>query len=421
MDNLPGKAHPISGAIILSKKTLIIIDCSQTSIKFPCYYPCQIWGGPPQNVDILGRALISRGCDVRVLTTNIFDEKRKLSKLSYEAEWNGVPVTYLNTHWLGKQPNSTGFIIAPDLWHYRNLIPSADLLHIHGYRHFLFTGTILLARLYKIPYILHARGVMAQAYGRTYLKVIYDSTIGRFLAKGASAAIALSDKEIKEYLHLGVDRTRIFKIMNPIDASVCSQLPDRNDFRRRYNIHATTKMILFLSRLHERKGLGLLIEAFASLEDVNSRLVIVGPDAGYKKRAEELVVKNHLDERVIFTGPLTGCDKYAAFRAADVYVLPTQGGEGFPTTIGEAIYAGVPIIVTDRTEAAKLIDGTVGLSVPYDAQSLANAITKIISFPASIPDYKANSQRLLREQFDLDSIINQTMNVYEFVAIHTKR
>ncbi len=227
------------------------------------FYPCQIWGGPPQNTLILSKGLQTRGHKVEVLTTNILDYHTRMSSRSFRDKWEGVPVTYLKAYWWGKRANSVGFILAPDLWRYRHLIREADVIHIHGYRHFLFVGIFLLAQSYGVPYIVQARGTLTGRFGRTGLKKIFDQSLGRFILSRAAGVVALSKAEMEEYAAQGVSRARIVKILNPLDPSVCPNLPDGQAFRRRYGLKPNEKAVLYLARLHERKGLGLLIRAVA--------------------------------------------------------------------------------------------------------------------------------------------------------------
>ena len=86
------------------------------------FYPCKIWGGPPQNTYLLSKALINLGHNVEILTTNILDHNTRMSQKSFRGEWDDIPVTYMNAYWLGKRPNSVGFIITPDIFHFRSMI-----------------------------------------------------------------------------------------------------------------------------------------------------------------------------------------------------------------------------------------------------------------------------------------------------------
>lgn len=384
------------------------------------FFPCKIWGGPPKNVLTLSKGLQARGHDVRVLTNNILDHKKRIRDNSFTGEWDGISVTYLKAYWWGKRANSLGFIVAPDLWRYRYLIKNADIIHIHGYRHFLFLGTSLLASLYGKPIVFQPRGSLTGQFGRTWLKRSFDCTIGRRILQSVAGIVSLSQEEELDAQKLGVSQSKITRILNPIDTEECPQLPNKQIFRQKWNIGSKDRVVLFLSRLHEKKGLDLLVEAFAKIKRRDIYLCIVGPDDGFLAKAQRLVAINDLGPRVIFTGPLYGLEKYEAYRAADIYVLPTRGSEGLPTTLIEACYAGIPVIVTKTTEAATIFAGKAGLAVDFNVDALEKAIITMLFDSASLKVYSEQTQSVLEKHFSLASALDRYEEFYAQVLSFPK-
>lgn len=376
------------------------------------FYPCQIWGGPPQNTLIISKALQARGHEVRILTTNILDYSSRMKPYSFQDNWEGLPVTYLNAYWWGRQPNSTGFIVTPDFWRYHHLIRWADIVHIQGYRYFLFLTSSLLAQCFKTPFVIQARGTLTTDFGRSRFKKVYDQSLGRFVFSKASGAIALTDDEIDRYQYLGVPKRSIKKLPNPLDISVCSVLPSGEIFRRKHEIKPNEKIVLFLSRLHERKGLALLINAVAELRDASIRLCIVGPDNGFRDTAEALVDKVGIRANTIFTGPLYEQEKFEAYRAADVYVLPSKGGEGLPTTVVEACYAGCPVILTKSIELSQLVEDEVGLAIDYDVIQLKQALKQVLNSPELQQKFRNNMKDFLNKHFKLETVSDNLEKFY---------
>jgi glycosyltransferase involved in cell wall biosynthesis len=110
------------------------------------------------------------------------------------------------------------------------------------------------------------------------------------------------------------------------------------------------RYLLFLSRLDEKKGCRLLIEAFAQLAKQNRELLLVmaGPDSsGLKSDLERLAASRRISDRVIWTGMITGAVKWGAFRAADAFVL-TSHSENFGIVVAEALACGTPVLVSKR-------------------------------------------------------------------------
>jgi glycosyltransferase involved in cell wall biosynthesis len=380
------------------------------------FYPCKIWGGPPQNTLVLSRGLQRRGHEVHILTSNILDYEHRIKANSFTGDWQGLPVTYLKTHWRGRRADSLGFIWSPDLLRYHHLVRWADVVHIQDYRYFLGIGSALMAQVSGKPYLVQPRGSLPSQMGRSRLKRVFDQSLGALILRRAASTVALSDTEVEQLRGRGVRQTRIAQIFNPLDPELCSVLPERDEFRRQHRIGDDERVILFLSRLHPKKGLDLLLEAVAQLPLDNWRLCVVGPDDGFEAAARQMAANLGVSERVMFVGPLYDRDKFAAYRAADVYVLPSRGQEGLPTTLVEAAYAGVPSVVTRTVEIARLIDGVAGLAVDYDRDQLAGAIHKLLSNSALHDTLRNGTQRLLREHFDLETALNKFESVYRTVV-----
>ena len=200
---------------------------------------------------------------------------------------------------------------------------------------------------------------------------------------------------------------------NPLDFSPAFDSVSAAEFRTRFGIGEHEKLVLFLSRIHEKKGLDLLIKAVALLKRDDIRLCIVGPDDGYQAIAQQLVNTLGLQNNTIWAGPLYDADKFAAYRAANVYVLPTRGVEGLPNTVIESLWAGTPAIVTRTTEIAELIDNVAGMAVDFDATQLATAISDLVDNQALAARYAQNAQQLVKEKFEKDAILDQIEAFYE--------
>ena len=161
-----------------------------------------------------------------------------------------------------------------------------------------------------------------------------------------------------------------------------SSWPERGSFRKRLGIADDARIILFLGRLSEKKSPDMLLEAFASLsKDTESKtlhLVFAGPDeGGMKAQLAQMSARLGVTPQVQFAGAIFGEEKWAAYRDADIFVLPSQN-ENFGNTAAEALAAGTPVIVTEQCGIAPLLADVAGLVVPYDAGALSRAIRGVI-------------------------------------------
>jgi glycosyltransferase involved in cell wall biosynthesis len=258
-----------------------------------------------------------------------------------------------------------------------------DLGHIFGLYDLLGPAVAAACVKRKIPYVLEPIGMFVPIVRNLRLKRIYHALFGRRLFEQASAIIATSEQEVEELARGGVARERIVLRRNGVEAP--ESWPERGGFRHGLGITKEEKLILFLGRLSKKKSPDLLLEAFALLskqtEGKRMRLVFAGPDeGGMKVRLTQRAEALELISQVRFAGPIFGEAKWAAYRDADVFVLPSQN-ENFGNTAAESAAAGTPVVVTEQCGIAPLLADVAGLVVPHEAGALAAAIKSVICDP----------------------------------------
>ena len=121
-------------------------------------------------------------------------------------------------------------------------------------------------------------------------------------------------------------------------------------FRAKFPELTGKRLLLFLGRIHEKKGCDLLLQAFAKvgMREPNLHLVVAGPDDGpYALELKEMARRLGVADRVTWTGMLTGDLKWGAFRTAEVFVLPSHQ-ENFGIAVAEALAAGVPVLISNK-------------------------------------------------------------------------
>lgn len=142
------------------------------------------------------------------------------------------------------------------------------------------------------------------------------------------------------------------------------------------------RTLLFLSRIHPVKGLDLLLRAWQRLQHryTHWRLHVVGPDnEGYLASMKALAADLDL-KRVRFRGPLFGADKYHAYSAADVYVLPSWS-ENFAYTVAESLACGTPVVTTRQTPWRMLDEARCGWWIDTGVEPLVACLDEVMSTP----------------------------------------
>src|SRR5437016_649728 len=209
---------------------------------------------------------------------------------------------------------------------------------------------------------------------------MYHAVWGRRLLEGASAVIATSDQEAEELVTGGLSPARVVERRNGVEGPASG--PERGLFRRAHGVSPEEKLILFLGRLSAKKSPDLLLRAFAELlgrtSEIPMTLVFAGPDeSGVEAELGQMARQLGVRSKVQFAGPLFGATKWAAYRDADVFVLPSRN-ENFGNTAAEAVAAGTPVIVTEQCGIAPLLADEAGLVVRYDRAALSNALARVL-------------------------------------------
>jgi glycosyltransferase involved in cell wall biosynthesis len=254
------------------------------------------------------------------------------------------------------------------------------MVHIFGLYDLLGPAVAAACRARGVRYVLEPIGMFLPIVRNLWLKHIYHWLWGRTLLEGASAVIATSRQEIEELVSGGVSRTKVVLRRNGVE--VPTAWPERGTFRGANGIPAESKLILFLGRLSAKKSPELLLQAMASLPaqiaGKQVMLAFAGPDeGGMQARLEEMVTRLGIQARVRFAGAIFGTKKWAAYRDADVFVLPSQN-ENFGNTAAEAVAAGTPVVVSEQCGIAPLVAEEAGLSVRHDCAALAQALRRVL-------------------------------------------
>ena len=353
------------------------------------YYPFLDKGGPTVKVRALARGMAAAGHQVTVLSADQgFDiaTRKTVDALptpwGFEAREDGVEAVYLRTRArhraLTWNPGVAAFC--------RARLASFDLIHIYGLYDLIGPQVAKACRRLVRPYVVEPMGMFRPIVRNIRMKRIYHGVLGRIMIRGASRLIATAEQERQELLDGGIPGHKIVVRRNGID--VPAEFPPPGRFRNQWDISSDVKLVLFLGRLVSKKSPDMMLEAFARWQRHNngsqpSLLVMAGPDEGdgFRRHLETFAAQMGLNGGVLFTGPLYGEAKWAAYRDADLFVLPSQN-ENFGNTAAEAVACGTPVLVTDRCGVAPIVDRRAGLVVSHDCAALEAGLEKILDDPA---------------------------------------
>lgn len=349
------------------------------------YYPFQEKGGPVVKVRAIALGLSHRGHQVAVLTADFgFTPSLAPAMKAEKCRWGwcaqeqGVEAVFLRS-W----GHYRALTFNPDVIKYcSGSLARYDVVHIYGLYDLFGPPVAFFCRRYHVPYVVEPMGMFRPIVRNFRMKKLYHVLLGSRLLRGAQRVIATSEQEKHELVSGGIDSARVVVRRNGIDIPV--SLPPAGAFREKWAISPQVRIVLFLGRLVPKKSPDLLLEAFAlwrreTPHTVDSVLVFAGPEErdGYLTRLKSLAVASGIAGNVLFTGPLFDDAKWAAYRDANVFVLPSQN-ENFGNSAAEAMACGTPVIVTDQCGIAPIVDGRAGLVVPHDSRAIATALKLLL-------------------------------------------
>lgn len=387
------------------------------------FYPCLSAGGVV-NASYQIASNQSKDNDVKVISSDSCKERLKFPNGRYDVDVDGIKVDYFKNLSNGFKlktmldtPLAAPFKIRKDIKDY-------DIVHIHEHRQTLAIIASYFARKNNIPYIVQAHGSVLPFFQKEGLKNLFDKVFGFKILHNASCVFALTEVEKEQYLKMGVDEERIEIVPLGINLEEYENLPSFGKFRSKFNIAENDKLILFVGRIHEIKGLGLLIGAFNdlinqnyeknSLEDTGGhsiKLAIVGPDDGYLTELEDKIKEYSLEENVIITGPLYKEEKQEALVDCDLFVMPSKY-ESFTTSGLEAMACSKPLVLTKNNHIHDWVDGNVGLACEDNKDSLREAIEKVLFDEELSQIFAENGRKLINEKYNWDIINDQILEIY---------
>ncbi|MEZ4668902.1 MAG: glycosyltransferase [Anaerolineae bacterium] len=377
----------------------------------PYYTPAYAYGGVVRSVEGMTQALVKRGHQVTVLTTDAFDQHSRYSGLREEVI-EGVRVLRapnLLPSVRGRFNLSTPEGMATLA---EQLLPDVDVVHCHEFRtveNLLVTPRAL--RLGK-PLVLSPHGTLTLQTGRSGMKRLWDRLLSSAVALRFDHIVGLTQVEIAEVKMLwpSFGRRRIpteFSVIpNGVNSADFAALDGRERFRRRFGL-GNRPVCLFMGRLHERKGVQILVEAFKAAHLPEACLIIAGPDEGMRHSLEPM-----LNEFMILTGYLDGIDRLDALAGADVLALPAVG-EGLPMVVLEAMAAGVPVIVSPGCNLPDVAQAGAGLEVEAAIEPLAAALEALLLDARRRIEMGQAARRLVAERFTWDSVAEQLEATYQ--------
>ena len=355
-------------------------------------------GGTVECVRQIGGSIASRGHTVEVAVCDDLPESTWLKTFPLKSYPLGPGLgKYAYTtrlrEWLREHGGDYDAWIINGLWQYQ------------GY------GASRVATELRIPYFVYPHGMLdpwnRRAHPFKYIKkLMYWLAAERSTLENASGLVFTSAEEaVLAQRYFPSSNWSQIVVGNGIAEPPPVSEAEVAAFREVYRIAPDEKVMLFLSRIHPKKGIDLLLRAFAR-PSLYSRFVLV--IAGTGEEAHVLALKNlarelRVEERVRWVGHLEGQAKWSAFRAADLFVLPSHQ-ENFGIAVAEALAAGTPVCTTTSVNTHTFISQyRAGLVCRDEESDLARALERWQNLGhEEVLEVRRRARRCFEQNFRVD-------------------
>ena len=299
----------------------------------------------------------------------------------------------------------------------RTCIADADVLHLHTPWEPANLQLASIARQCKTPYVISVHGMLDDWVMKTskLKKRMFLFLGGKAMFRHAAFVHCTATDETRQ-ANKWIPHSTFTTIPLVFNPQMYLHPPPTSDPDKLWKPmrQRDVPIILFLSRLHPKKGVERLLEAVSTLQPhTKLKLIVAGTgEANYVKQLRELTTELGISDIVEFVGFVEGDRKIALYRLADMFVLPTNQ-ENFGIVFTEALGCGLPVITTKGVDIWKELESSGGaLITEQNSSNIATAIDELLSNPQKSAQMGCDGKSWVKETFTGDHVINRYVEMY---------
>lgn len=362
------------------------------------------YGGVSTAVPQLGAALAHDGLRIDIASFSATDESKSLAPYP---ELSAMRWPASRTSWILDSELRSSF---------REQLGEADGLHVHGLWETHTSVATHAARSLGKPYVLSAHGMLEPwaLENKGLKKRLYSVLMERSNVQRAACLHALTLAEAEDYRRYGC-RGPIAVIPNGV---ALPAMVDGSLFLDRFPRLRGKRIVLFLGRIHVKKGLDLLVDSWSQVAGSfpDAVLVLAGPDCENTRASVEARVQQRgVSDCVVFTGMLAPEMKWSALANAHGFILPSYS-EGLSVAVLEAMGMGLPVIVSDRCHLPEVEQYGAGWQSGANVAEVRGALAEMLSNTAATNAEIGNrGRRLVHDRFVWPVVARQMAELYAWV------
>jgi len=365
------------------------------------YKPAYIYGGPTMSVSVLSEQLVKAGVAAEVFATTA-NGKNELTVIPGQTvNVDSVTVTYFKR--ITKDHSHFSPALLKRLW---KEAPKFELIHIHAWWNLVSVFSCMIALMRNVPVLVSARGTLSP-YS------FYNKNIGpKWIIHH------LLGKHLLNRCHFHVTSKReneaIIKLIHPKSITILPNfvnLPVKKSLVE--NGPSPFLRLLFFSRIEEKKGLDILINALTTVS-VPYYLTVAGDgDKDYITSLKTIAANNHVDGRINWIG-FQNDNKFDLLYKHDLFVLPSYD-ENFGNTVIESLSVGTPVLISEQVGLADYVQkndwGWICQTNPASVSSAINEIGK--NHQAGLSRIRKNAPGIIYQDFNESNLVKKYITLYD--------
>lgn len=366
------------------------------------------YGGPSYSVRRLWQSAMMQGVNVTVHSTDSFQVQESAAdrELWQPLDCRQWPTVGMKA--LGYSTKMAGGVKS-------SLVSGSSVISQHGL--WLHYGRVakMVGSNASVPVIIHPHGMLEPwALRRSSWKKQMTGRLWEFenLQRAACLRVTSTD-ELQSVRDFGL-KNPVALIPNGIDVEDFASLPPSSEAEALLPSLKGRRVLLFLSRVHPKKGLPMLLRAWQAINAERQEwlLAIAGPDQnGHTDELRQMVNDLDLSASVVFLGALFAEKKLAAYALADLFVLPSFS-ENFGVAVAEALAAGVPVVTTSGTPWKSLPERGCGWCTDATVEQLTETLREALSLSSTeLSGMGAKGSVWMRRDFTWERLAAQMIEV----------
>lgn len=372
----------------------------------PVFWPATIYGGPVYTMTALVKALAARGEEVTVLTSNLGNSGKTDVQIGVPQDFYGARLIYLN------QRRRPPYGPLEELKIYLDReARDADIIHISSTLTRTTWQAMRWAAYNRIPYVVTTRGhlIRRQWWKDIKKQIALEVFLKRYLRAAAflQATSTLEADALKSY---GFQNVKILSH----GVELPETLPDKFEARLAWGIQSDEIVLVALGRIHPVKGLELMIKAVGKIskQGMKPRLLIAGRgNEAYVQSLQNLAAQQNIATQCQFVGQVAGDQKWSLLRAGDLFVHLSTG-ESFGLAIGEALGAGLPVLIGEKCSWDDVAELGFGRCVFRELDIVVFNLEFLLANKSRLKEMGDKASAWVQSHFQWDGIAEEMVSLY---------